>query len=77
MAITTLLQTQVVDGVGSVVISDVSQDESGDAWNGQHTRTIQVFGVPSGSNPAPLLFTLQLYGETEAAIELTAPSAQF
>lgn len=77
MAITTLLQTQIVDGVGSVVISPVTQDVSGDDWSGQYGRTIQVFGPESNDGGAQLLFTLQLYSDDEQNIELTAPSSQF
>jgi hypothetical protein len=77
MSITTLLQQQLVDGVGSVTIGAITQDESGDAWNGQYTRTITVYGPAPQSGSTPVLFTLVLYATTEAAIELAAPSQNF
>ena len=77
MAITTLQQQQLIDGVGSVTISGVTQDETSDAWNGQYTRTITVYGPTPSQGSAPVLFTLLLYSETEDAIQIAAPSQNF
>lgn len=73
MAITTLLQTQLVDGVGSVIITSITQDPDTNLW----TRQINVYGQAEQSGTPPLLFTLQLSSDTQAAVELTAPSALF
>lgn len=71
MAVTTIVQQTVVDTVGSVVLSAITQDPN----SFQYLRTIQVYSPPDSNNNVVLQFTLLLSGATQANVELIAPSA--
>ena len=73
MTVSTVTQTTLVDGVGSVVITDVVQDPV----TMQYVRQIRAYS-PSVDTADPVLqFTLQLSAPTAALIELVAPAALF
>lgn len=73
MTVTTVIQKTQVDGVGSLVITDITQDPT----TGNYVRQIQAYAPPDSSGNVALMFTLLVTSPTEAAIELTAPSVQF
>jgi hypothetical protein len=74
MSISTIIQETLVDAVGSVVITNVTQD----TVSGAYVRQIRVYSVPDPVTGAiTLQYTLQVSGVAQSNIELTAPSAQF
>ena len=73
MTISTLLQTQLIDTIGSVVITDITQDPV----TSNYVRQIRVYAPPDASGNVALVFTLQLSAVAQSSIELTAPAALF
>ena len=80
MAVQTIIQSTLVDTVGSVVLSAITQDPATNLF----IRTIQVYALPDINGNVNLQFTLTVSGATQSAVEmsspvpiiLTAPSAQ-
>jgi hypothetical protein len=73
VTISTLLQTQLIDTIGSVVITDITQDPV----TSNYVRQIRVYAPPDASGNVALVFTLQLSAVAQSSIELTAPAALF
>lgn len=73
MTISTILQSQLVDGIGSVVITDVVQDPV----TSNYVRQIRVYAPADATGNTALVFTLQLSSPVQTGIELTAPAALF
>lgn len=68
MTIQTTLQTQVVDGLGSIVMTDITQDPN----TSNYLREFRLFD-PAGA----LVYTLRVVAASKVAIELTAPPQTF
>jgi hypothetical protein len=73
MTISTILQEQLIDGIGSVVITPVVQD----LVTSNYVRQIRVYAPPDGNGNVALVFTLNLSATVQANVELTAPAALF
>jgi hypothetical protein len=71
MGVTTIVQQTIVDTVGSVVLSAITQDPNTFLW----LRTIQVYSPPDTKGNVVLQFSLTVSGATQANVELTAPGA--
>lgn len=71
MSITTIVQQTMVDQVGSITISAITQDPTTSLW----LRTITVNSPPDNSGNVGVQFTLNLSGATQASVELSSPSA--
>jgi hypothetical protein len=71
MTVNTIVQQTIVDVVGSVVLSAITQDPSSFLY----IRTIQVYSPPDINGNAALQFTLTVKGATQANVELMAPGA--
>lgn len=71
MTVTTIVQETEVDGVGSVVVSPITQDPTSSLW----LRTITVNAPPDTNNNVAVQFTLTLSGATQASVEFSLPSA--
>ncbi len=71
MSIDTIIQKTTVDGISSVVVTDITQDPTTNLY----VRELRLMDM---SQPNPLLqFTLRLVSTSRAALELTAPSQTF
>lgn len=73
MSITTLVQVQLVDSVGSIVATDITQDSDTSLF----IREFRVYSVPDGEGNITLLYTLRVSATAKNSIELTAPAIQF
>lgn len=71
MSVTTVIQQTNVDGVGSVVLSPITQDPDTNLF----LRNIAIYSPPDANSNVALQFTLKLSGATQAAVELASPTA--
>ena len=71
MSVSTIVQETLVDTVGSMVLSAITQDPITNLY----IRTIQVYSPPDINGNIALQFTLQVSGATQANVELMAPAA--
>jgi hypothetical protein len=71
MSVTTVVQQTLVDSVGSVVLSPITQDPISNLF----LRSISVYAPPDSNGNVALQFTLTVSGATQAYVELTAPAA--
>lgn len=68
MTIQTIVQSQIIDGIGSIVMTDITQDPD----TNNFIREIRVFDTTT-----KLIYTLRVIATIQTAIELTAPPQQF
>lgn len=68
MTIQTIVQSQIIDGIGSIVMTDITQDPD----TSNYIREIRVFDTD-----AKLIYTMRVIAVTRTAIELTAPPQLF
>lgn len=71
MTVSTVVQQTIVDVVGSVVLSSITQDPVTNLY----LRSIQVFSPPDINGNLKLQFTLTVSGATQANVELMAPAS--
>jgi hypothetical protein len=71
MTVSTIVQQTVVDVVGSVVLSEITQDPVTFLW----LRSISVYSPADSNGNISLQFTLTVSGATQANVELMAPGA--
>jgi hypothetical protein len=70
VSISTQIQKTIVDGVTSVVTTEITQDQV----TSLYVREIRVM---DNSTPPVVQFTLRCVAATRSALELTAPPQQF
>jgi hypothetical protein len=71
MSVSTVVQQTLVDVVGSVVLSEITQDPVSNLY----LRSIQVYSPPDSNGNVSLQFTLTVSGATQANVELMAPGS--
>ena len=71
MSVSTIVQQTLVDAVGSVVLSAITQDPNSFLW----LRTIQVYSPPDTNGNIVLQFSLTVSGATQANVEMSSPTA--
>lgn len=71
MSVSTIVQETIVDAVGSVVLSTITQDPDTNLY----LRTIQIYSPPDTNGNLALQFTLKVSGATQANVELMAPGS--
>jgi hypothetical protein len=69
--ITTIVQETQVDGVGSIVVTDIVQDQT----TSQYVREIRLFDGTGGSGN--LIFTLRMTAPTNVPLEINVPPSLF
>lgn len=71
MSVTTVVQQTIVDTVGSVTMSAITQDPVTNLF----MRTITVNSPPDSGGNIVAQFTLTVKGATQASVELSLPTA--
>lgn len=74
MTTSTLSVSVDIDGVTSLVISDLVQD----LVTGLYVRELRVFGTPAaGSEIKPLVYSLRLNATARESLTVTSPQSTF
>jgi voltage-gated potassium channel Kch len=73
MAIETRAQTLFVDGITSVSITDIQQDDD----SGLYIREVRIFGTPTVGGPAPQVLVLRLGAVQRTSIAIVSPESNF
>jgi hypothetical protein len=71
--ISTIIQQTNLDQVGSVVVTEITQDQT----TNEYMRQIRVYAPPDVNGNTALVFTLQVAAVAQSGVELVAPSALF
>ena len=69
--------TSLTSKIEITAVRDIEVSETVDDGQGGYTRSLKIFGEPSASSGAALIFEVLIRSETEADLDIATPVLSF